>query len=73
VNIRTNLLKRLVPLALVLVLAFSAFSIQVEIGVQVGQQAPDFTLPQVDGDPVTMSDVVAENDVTLLYFFLAAS
>jgi hypothetical protein len=73
VNVKAHLLKRLVPLIIVLVLASSAFSNQAEIGVRLDQQAPDFTLPQVDGDPVTLSDVVAENDVTILYFFLAAS
>ncbi len=73
VSTKTHLLKRLVPLMLILVFASSAFSNQVEIGVRVDQQAPDFTLPQVDGDPVTLSDVVAQNDVTLIYFFLAAS
>lgn len=66
-------LARALALLAVLFVGTSALSQEPEVGVQVGQQAPDFTLPQVDGDPVTLSDVVAQNDVTLLFFFFAAT
>lgn len=45
----------------------------VAVGHEVGQQAPDFTLPQLDGEPVSLHEVVAQHDVTLLYFFFAAT
>ena len=68
-----SLARALVLMLIVLFVGASALSQEPEIGVQIGQKAPDFTLPQVDGDPITLSDVVAQNDVTLLFFFLAAS
>lgn len=63
----------LLALALILMLGWSAFSDELETGVQIGQKAPDFTLPQLDGEPITLSDVIAQNDATLLYFFFAAT
>lgn len=63
----------LITLALTLLVGWSAFSDEPEVGMQVGQKAPDFTLPQLDGEPVTLSEEVAKYDVTLLYFFYAAT
>jgi cytochrome oxidase Cu insertion factor (SCO1/SenC/PrrC family) len=62
-------------IALLVLFAFSPSALPDEpvTGVEVGQLAPDFDLPQVDGERVQLYDVVAENDVTILYFFLAAS
>ena len=46
----------------------------VEIGYDVGQKAPDFTLPQLeDGTPFTLHEQVESYDVTVLYFFFAAT
>lgn len=63
----------LLALALILMLGWSAFSDELETGVQIGQKALDFTLPQLDGEPITLSNVIAQNDATLLYFFFAAT
>ena len=68
-----SLARALVLMLIVLFVGASALSQESETGVQIGQKAPNFTLPQVDGDPITLSNVVAQNDVTLLFFFLAAS
>lgn len=68
-----SLTRALVLMLIAFFVGASALSQEPEIGVQIGQRAPDFTLPQVDGDPITLSDAVAQNDVTLLFFFLAAS
>ena len=68
-----NAFQGLLLLFMVLALGSSAFSDEPEVGTQVGQQAPDFTLPQLDGEPVTLSDAVTQYDVTLLYFFYAAT
>jgi len=38
-----------------------------------GQRAPDFTLPQLGGDPMSLSDALSQCDVVLLYFFYAAT
>jgi len=72
--------KLLVPPLLMAVLALLVFSPcaltdEGDVGVEVGQRAPDFDLPVVDGngDRVLLYDVVADNDATLLYFFLAAT
>ena len=62
----------LLALLIALTLGMSAYSGE-EVGVQLGQKAPNFTLPQLDGEPVTLSEVIAQNDVTLLYFFFAAT
>ena len=72
-SVHLSLLRALVLMLIVLFVGASALSQESETGVQIGQKAPDFTLPQVDGDPITLSNVVAQNDVTLLFFFLAAS
>ena len=72
-NLHLSLARVLVLMLIVLFAGASALSQEPGIGVQVGQKAPDFTLPQLDGDPITLSEVVAQNDVTLLFFFLAAS
>ena len=72
-SVHLSLARALVLMLIVLFVGASALSQESETGVQIGQKAPNFTLPQVDGDPITLSDVVAQNDVTLLFFFLAAS
>jgi len=36
---------------------------------KVGQQAPDFTLPDADGRPVTLSEALKRQQVTLLIFY----
>jgi len=72
-SVHLSLARALVLMLIVLFVGASALSQESETGVQIGQKAPDFTLPQVDGDPITLSNVVAQNDVTLLFFFLAAS
>jgi peroxiredoxin len=42
--------------------------------IELGQQAPDFTLPhKPGGDPVTLSEVRADKNVVLLFFPLAWS
>jgi len=48
--------KTLVPIVLVLTLGLHAFPEDVEVGGQVGQQAPDFTLQDLDGKAHTLSD-----------------
>ncbi len=51
-----------------------ASNVSVEIGYDVGQQAPDFTLPQLGGgDPIQLQEQVEQYDVTVLYFFFAAT
>lgn len=45
----------------------------VQVGSHVGNRALDFTLPQLDGEPVTLSAEVEKRDVVLLYFFYAAT
>ena len=72
-SVHLSLARALVLMLIVLFVGASALSQESETGVQIGQKAPNFTLPQVDGDPITLSNVVAQNDVTLLFFFLAAS
>jgi len=69
---------RLAPLlALLLVLSFGLNTLpQVpDVGTQVGQKAPDFSLPTIQGgnERVTLYDQVEQHDVVVLYFFLAAS
>lgn len=34
-----------------------------------GQRAPEFTLPSLNGDSVSLSDLVQENDTLLIYFW----
>ena len=34
----------------------------------IGQEAPDFTLPLLDGDTVTLSERLAEGPVVLVFF-----
>ena len=36
--------------------------------VKVGDKAPDFTLPDTDGRPVTLSKVLAEGPVILAFY-----
>lgn len=43
-----------------------------EIGVQVGNRAPDFTLPDLDWNPVNLYEQIEKYDVVLLYYFSAA-
>jgi hypothetical protein len=45
---------------------------QLSIGGRVGQQAPDFTLPDLNGQPQHLHDIVAAHDVTVLYFYFSA-
>ena len=68
-----NAFQGLLLLFMVLALGSSAFSDEPEVATQVGQQAPDFTLPQLDGEPINLYETVAQYDVTLLYFFYAAT
>lgn len=35
---------------------------------KVGDQAPDFTLPDTDGNPVTLSKLLAEGPVILAFY-----
>ncbi len=43
------------------------------MAVQVGQEAPDFTLPSRGGEKVTLSDFRGEKNVVLVFFPLAFS
>ncbi len=72
-NRNYSVLLLVIILTTLFALSPSALSDEPVTGVEIGQLAPDFDLPQVDGERVQLYDVVAENDATLLYFFLAAS
>ena len=39
---------------------------------EVGQTAPDFTLPDADGTPVSLRDLLAEHGRVLVYVYPAA-
>ncbi len=43
-----------------------------EIGLPLGASAPDFTLPDLDGNPLQLYERMEEYAVTLLHFFYAA-
>jgi hypothetical protein len=66
-----------IPLKLLMiaVLVFSIGQLSYAEGdmAQIGTVAPDLILPQVDGDPITLSEEIAKYDVILLYFFYAAT
>ena len=55
----------LAAVAAVFVLSISASALQV------GDKAPDFTLPSADGKPVKLSDLTAKGPV-LIYTFIQA-
>lgn len=38
------------------------------MSVEIGQQAPDFTLPDQDGNPVKLSDLLSEKNVVLVFY-----
>ena len=44
---------------------------QFEDPIEVGEIAPDFTAPSIDGPDITLSNVLLDNKVTLLYFWAA--
>ncbi len=43
---------------------------QLEIGPEVGQQAPDFTLPMTRTEAVTLSDYRGKKKVALMFYVL---
>jgi len=43
------------------------------VGSEVGQRAPDFTLPSLDGEKLNLYERVEQVDAVLLYFFFAAT
>jgi len=71
----TPRLAPLLALLLVLSLGMNALPQEPDVGTQIGQKAPDFELPTIEGgdERVTLYDQVETYDVVVLYFFLAAS
>jgi hypothetical protein len=65
-----RVLSRFVAVALLVLLAGLALSGPVS-ALQVGDKAPDFTLPGPGGAPVKLSDLTAKGPV-VLYTFVAA-
>ena len=47
----------------------------IAVGVQVGQKAPDFTLPRVDvdGEKLNLYELVSQYDAVFLCFFLVST
>jgi|GEM_PF-6380844 len=71
-----SILSLLLAVVTLLAISPSVRSDEPVVGVQIGQMAPDFDLPVVGGEEgqrLKLYDVVAENDATLIFFFLAAS
>jgi peroxiredoxin Q/BCP len=62
---------RTAALALVLGLAAVAVPAGPARALEVGQKAPDFTLPSADGKPVKLSELTAKGPV-VLYTFIQA-
>ncbi|MBI4614545.1 MAG: redoxin domain-containing protein [Planctomycetes bacterium] len=54
-------------LALALVLAAAPLAAQ-EVELEVGQKAPDFTLPTIDGGEVTLSKLCAEKPTVVMFW-----
>jgi hypothetical protein len=65
-----RVLPRFVAVALLVLLAGLTLAGPVS-ALQVGEKAPDFTLPGPDGKPVKLSDLTAKGPV-VLYTFVAA-
>ena len=65
-----RVLPRFVAVALLVLLASLILAGPVS-ALQVGEKAPDFTLPGPDGKPVKLSDLTAKGPV-VLYTFVAA-
>lgn len=68
----------LLVLVLGLLLAFGRMSVADEAvaeGVQLGQKAPDFTLPRVDveGEKLNLYEQVSQYDAVFLCFFLVST
>jgi peroxiredoxin len=66
---RCTAIRTIVPAALLLALAGSAASAETG-GVTIGGAAPDFTLQDIDGKPVTLSKLLAKGPVLLDFWAL---
>jgi len=60
---------RMAALVMALTLGFSALSQAAPL--KVGDKAPDFTLPDQNGDKVRLSDVLGKKNVVLAFYVLA--
>ncbi len=49
--------------------ARAAPAMEADVGLEVGQRAPDFTLTTLNGAPLTSADLLAQNKPFILYFF----
>ena len=58
-----------ISLLLIVVFLFSAWSsAQGIVGNEVGNEAPDFTLPNTDNEDVTLSDLRGIENVILIFY-----
>jgi len=71
--IRSRRMRVLAAVALGLLLGLHGAAQEPAVGSEVGQRAPDFTLPSLDGEKLNLYERVEQVDAVLLYFFFAAT
>ena len=64
-----KLVGAIVAAMLIALLATTVYAETTSIGLELGEEMPDFTAPLTDGTTVTLSDLLKENDLVVVNIF----